>query len=116
MKENISHTFCFQDLQDGTGMDKSRSASDIKVRLSPCLLMNLYLILHYYNCTPTTLSYHFRNIYVETNDGIHLDSLDALGPGRRILKNMHLVVDSQTVVKYSAIFFPNLKKDLVKLM
>ena len=31
---------------------------------SPFSLMNLYLILHYYNCMATTLSCHFRNIEV----------------------------------------------------
>ena len=34
--------------------------------------LNLYLIFHYYNCTATTLSGHFRNIEVEWNDGSHL--------------------------------------------
>ena len=36
--------------------------------------------------TATTLYCHFRNIEVESNDGSHLESLDALGPGRRIFK------------------------------
>ena len=58
---------------------------DIKVGRSPFLLMNLYFILHYYRCTATTLSCHFRNIEVESSNGSHLESLDALGPGRRIL-------------------------------
>ena len=57
-----------------------------KVGLSPFLLMDLYLILHYYSCTATTLYCHFRNIEVESNDGNHLESLDALGPGRGIFK------------------------------
>ena len=56
-------------------------------------LMNLYLILHYYSCTATTLSCHFRNIEVESNDDSHLESHDALGPGRRILKHVHSLVD-----------------------
>ena len=43
-----------------------------KGRHSPCLLMNLYLIMHYYNCTATTLSIHFRNIEVESNNGSNL--------------------------------------------
>ena len=29
MKENVLQTFCFQELQDGTGMDKARSALEI---------------------------------------------------------------------------------------
>ena len=33
-----------------------------------------------------TLYCHFRNIEVELNDGSHLESLDALGPGKRIFK------------------------------
>ena len=86
---------CFQELQDGTGMDKARSAwklLHIKVGLSPFLLMDLYLILHlaYYSCAATTLYCHFRNIEVESNDGSHLESLDELGPGRRIFKKSAL--------------------------
>ena len=42
--------------------------------------MNLYLILHFYSCTATTLSCHFRNIEVESIYGNLLESLDALGP------------------------------------
>ena len=61
-----------------------------KVGLSPFLLMDLYLILHYYSCTATTLCCHFRNIEVESNDDSHLESLDALGPGRRIYKKCAL--------------------------
>ena len=62
------------------------------VHHSPFLLMDLLmnLILHYYSCTATTLYCHFRNIAVESNDGSHLESLDALGPGRRIFKKCAL--------------------------
>ena len=67
------------------------------------LSMDLYLILHYCSCTATTLYCHFRNIEVESNDGSHLESVDALGPGRRIYKNVHSLADGQTVMKYSAI-------------
>ena len=35
-----------------------------------------------------SVAYHFRNIEVESNDGSHLETLDALGPGRRIFKIM----------------------------
>ena len=95
MKENILQNFCFQELQDGTGMDYACSSwklLSIKVGLSPFLLMDLYLILHYYSncCTATTLYCHFRNIEVESNDGSHLESLNALGPGRRICKKCAL--------------------------
>ena len=70
-------------------MDKARSAwklLHIKVGLSPFLLMDLYLILHFYSCTATTLCCHFRNIEVESKDSSHLESLGALGPVRRIFK------------------------------
>ena len=63
MKENILQTFCFHEVQDGTGMDRARSLwklLHIKVGLSPFLLMNLYLILLYNSCTATTLSCHFE--------------------------------------------------------
>ena len=50
--------------------------------------MNLYLILLYHSCTATTLSCNFQNIELESSNGSHLESLDALGPGRRILNRM----------------------------
>ena len=93
MKENTLQNLCFQELQDGTGIDyacSSRKLLLIKVGLSPFLLMDLYLILHYNSCTATTLYCHFRNIEVESNDGSHLESLDALGPGRGIFKKCAL--------------------------
>ena len=40
--------------------------------------------------TATTLYCHFRNIEVESKDGSHLESLGALGPGRRIFKKCAL--------------------------
>ena len=48
--------------------------------------------LHYYSCTATTLYCHLekKNIEVESNDGSHLELLDALGPGRRIFKKCAL--------------------------
>ena len=61
VKENMQ-AFCFHELQDGTGMDYASPAwklLDIKAGRSPFLLMNLYLILHYYSCIATTLSCHF---------------------------------------------------------
>ena len=54
VKQNILRSFSFQELQVGTGMDQIRSAwklLHIKIGLSPFLLMNLYLILHYNSCT-----------------------------------------------------------------
>ena len=56
------------------------------IGLSPFLLMDSYLILHFYSCTAIALYCHFRNIEVESNDVSHLESLDALGLGRRIFK------------------------------
>ena len=56
-------TFFFQEPQDGTGMDKTRSSWKllyVKVGLSPFLLMNLYHILQYYSCTGTTLQNIFK--------------------------------------------------------
>ena len=90
MKENILQNFCFQELQDGTGIDFACSSwklLPLKVGLSPFLLMDLYLILHYYR---SSLYCHFRNIEIESNGGSHLESLDALGPGRRIFKKCAL--------------------------
>ena len=37
--------------------------------------LNLYLILHYYTCTATTLPCHFRNIEVESKNGSHWNLL-----------------------------------------
>ena len=90
MKDNILQNFCFKELQDGTGIDYACSSwklLPIKVGLSPLWLMDLYLILHYYSCTATTMYCHFRNIDI---DDSHLESLDALGPGRRIFKKCAL--------------------------
>ena len=42
-----------------------------------------------YNFTSTTLTCHFRNIEVKSNDGSHLEFLDAFGPGRRVFKKMY---------------------------
>ena len=50
VKENILQDFCFQELQDGTGIDYACSSwklLPVKVGLSPFLLMDLHLILHY---------------------------------------------------------------------
>ena len=52
MKEYMLETFCFQELQAGKEMDKARSAwklLHIKVGPFLFLLMNFYLILHYYS-------------------------------------------------------------------
>ena len=90
MKENMLHNFCSQELQDGTGTDWARSAWKllyINVDLSPFFVDGF---VYYYSCTATTLYCHFRNIKVESNDGSHLESLDALGPGRRIFKKCAL--------------------------
>ena len=69
-----------------------------------------YLILHFPSTVVQQQTCHFRNIEVESKDDHHLESFDALGPGRRILKNELPLVDCQTVTKYSAIFSPNFNK------
>ena len=76
--------------------------------------MNLYLILYCYNCTATSFSSHFGNLKVESNDGSHLESIDALGPETRIFKKqVHTFDDGQTVTNYRAKFSPNFNKYFV---
>ena len=73
MKENMVQTFCFQELQAGTGMDKARSAwtlLHIKVAPFPFLLMNLYLILRYYSVM--WLICIFIKIYKNTTNRTHV--------------------------------------------
>ena len=41
-----------------------------------------------YSCTSITLSCHFRNFEVKSNDGSQPKSLDVLGPGKRIFLKM----------------------------
>ena len=57
-----------------------------KVGLSPYFVDELVSHFALYSCTVTSLFCHFRNIDVESNDGSHLESLDAVGPGGRISK------------------------------
>ena len=104
MKENILQNFCFQELQDGTGMDKAYSPWKLlhtRVGLSPFLLMDLYLILHYYSYIATTLYCHFQNIEVESNDDSILNLLMRSDREDGCLKNVHSLL-GQTVTKYSA--------------
>ena len=52
MKENMLQNFWFKELQAVTGTDQARSAwklLHIKAGPFPFLLMNFYLILHYYS-------------------------------------------------------------------
>ena len=65
---------------------------------------------HYYSCTATTLSCQFRNIEVKSNDGSHLDCLDALEHEHSSL------FDGLTMKKYSVTFFPNFNKYFVAFM
>ena len=68
MKESMLQTFCFQELQAGTGMHKARSALKllhIKVGPFPFLLMNIYLILHY---SAMWLIYIFIKIHKNTTN------------------------------------------------
>ena len=50
------------------------------------LSMKFYLILHFSSTVVQQPTCHFRNIEVKSNDDRHLDSFDALGLGRWILK------------------------------
>ena len=79
--------------------------------------MKFYLILHFPSTIGQQPTCHFRNIEVESYDDRHLESFDALGPGRWILKKKELpLVDRQTVTKYSAVIFPNSSKFFVEFM
>ena len=102
MKENIMQIICSQELQDGTGIDLARSALEIvayKGRPFSVFVDEFVSHFAFYSCTATTLSYHSQNIEVESNDGSHFDSLDALGPGRQILKKCALARCLSTVKK-----------------
>ena len=73
-------------------MDWARSAwkvLHIKVGLSPFFIWIciLFALLQLYS---NHLVLSLRNIEVESNDGSHLELLDALGPGRRIFKKCAL--------------------------
>ena len=107
MKDNILQNFCFKELQDGTGIDYACSSwklLPIKVGLSPVLLMNLYLILHYYSCTPCTVIFEIsrsnRTMTAILNLLMRSDQEDGY------LKNVHSLANGQTVTKCSAILFP----------
>ena len=50
------------------------------------LLMKFYLILHFPSTVVQQPTCQFLNIAGESNDDCHLESFDARGPGRRILK------------------------------
>ena len=108
MKDNILQNFCFKELQDGTGIDYTCSSwklLPIKVGLSPFLLMDLYLILHYYSCTvqppPCTVIFEIsrsnRTMTAILNLLMRSDQKDGY------LKNVHSLANGQTVTKYSAI-------------
>ena len=106
VKENILQYFCFQELQDGTGLDYACSSwklFPIKVGLSPFLLMDFYLILHYYSCTATTLYCHFQNIGSNRMMAAILNLLMRSDQEAGYSKNVHSLANGQTVTKYSAI-------------
>ena len=109
MNETILPDFCFQELQDGTGMIrlvqhgngnyciyKGRPISVfVDGFVSHFALLQLY---------SNHLVLHFRNIEVESNDGSHLESLDAHGPEERILKKCTRSLTAkrrQNIVPYS---------------
>ena len=83
----------------------------IRVGLSPFLLMDLYLILHYYSHTvvqqpPCTVIFEIsrsnRMMTAILNLLMRLDREDGY------LKNVHSLADGQTVTKHSAKLFPKL--------
>ena len=100
MKENMLQSFCFQELQDDTGLDSARSAwksLHIKVGLTPLLTALL-------QCTATTLC----TVIFETSRSNRmmaaiLNLLMRLDQEDEYLKNVHSLADGQTVTKYSAI-------------
>ena len=74
VKENILQNLCFKELQDGTGIDYACSSwklLPIKVGLSPFLLMDLYLILHYYSSNSLTFP-DFLNPFPNFSDHLVL--------------------------------------------
>ena len=106
MKENILQNFCFQELQDGTGIDyvcSSWKVLPLKVGLSPFLLMDLYLILHYYSCTATTCTVIFEISRSNRMMAAILNLLMRSDQEDGYLKNVHSLANGQTVTKYSAI-------------
>ena len=106
VKENILQNFCFQELQDGTGMDyacSSWKSLPVKAGLSPFLLIPLYLILHYYSCTATTLSVILETSRTNRMMAAILNLLMRSDQEDGYLKNVHSLADGQTVTKYSAI-------------
>ena len=107
MKENILQNFCFQELQDGTGIDYACSSWKLlpmKVGLSPFLLMDLYLILHYYSCVqPPPCTVIFEISRLNRMMAAILNLLMRLDQEDGYLKNVHSLSYGQTVTKYSAI-------------
>ena len=107
MKENILQNFCFQELQDGTGLDYACSSwklLPLKVGLSPFLLMDLYLILHYYRVVqppPCTVIFEISRSNRMTAAILNLLTRSDQEDG--YLKNVHSLANGQTVTKYSAI-------------
>ena len=86
VKENILQNFCFQELQAGTEIDHACSSWKL-LPFSVFFGGSHFALLQFYS---HTLYCHYRNIGVESNDGSHLESLDAFGPGRRIFKKCAL--------------------------
>ena len=73
-----------------------------------------HFALPFYSWTATNLS--FRNIEVESNDDRHLESFDALGPGRWIFKKMSFPSLTakrwQTIVPYFSQILTNFSLNL----
>ena len=113
----MQQIFCDQELQTGTGKDKSCSAWHIKVGLSPFLLIKFYLILHF----PSTIVSSNQLVISETSRSNRmmtaiLNRLMLSDQEDGYLKNELPLVDCQTVTKYSAVFVPNFNKYFVEFM
>ena len=78
--------------------------------------MKFYLILHVPSTVWQQPTCHFRNIEVESTDDRHLESFDALGPGRWILKKNELPLVTakrwQTIVPYFSQILTNFSLNL----
>ena len=78
--------------------------------------MRFYLILHVPSTFGQQPTCHFRNIEIESTDDRHLESFDALGPGRWILKKMSFPSLTakrwQTIVPYFSQILTNFSLNL----
>ena len=80
------------------------------------LLIKFYLILHFPSTVVQQPNCHIRKTEVESNDDRHLESFDALGPGRWIFKKMsfHSLTARrwQSIVPYFSQILTNISLNL----